>query len=104
MGPRLNAPSAQFTYFDVHAHTDTPQTGPSLSRVITGCAEHVQTPLPASRPTVSGWWSLTPSAAGGTPIYLKPYWQACRPGTQLTSAESCGSNIACCCADVGGYE
>ena len=23
---------------------------------------------------------------------------------QLTSAESCGSNIACCCADVGGYE
>ena len=31
MGPRLNAPSAQFTYFDVHAHTDTPQTGPSAA-------------------------------------------------------------------------
>ena len=29
MGPRLNAPSAQFTFFDVHAHSDTPQTGPS---------------------------------------------------------------------------
>ena len=29
MGPRLNATSAQFTYFDVHTHTDTPQTGPS---------------------------------------------------------------------------
>ena len=29
MGPRLKTPSTQFTYFDVHAHTDTPQTGPS---------------------------------------------------------------------------
>ena len=27
MGPRLNAPSAQFTYFDVHAHTDTRSDG-----------------------------------------------------------------------------
>ena len=35
---------------------------------------------------------------------LKLRRHACRPGTQLTSAESCGSNIACCCADVGGYE
>ena len=35
---------------------------------------------------------------------LKLCRQTCRPGTQLTSAESCGSNIACCCADVGGYE
>ena len=35
---------------------------------------------------------------------LKPCRQSCRPGTQLTSAELCGSNIACCCADVGGYE
>ena len=29
MGPRLKTPSTQFTHFDVHAHTDTPQTGPS---------------------------------------------------------------------------
>ena len=29
MGPRLKTPSTQFTYFDVHAHTDTPQSGPS---------------------------------------------------------------------------
>ena len=35
---------------------------------------------------------------------LKLRRHTCRPGTQLTSAESCGSNIACCCADVGGYE
>ena len=39
----------------------------------------------------------------GTPA-LKLRRQTCRPSTQLTSAESCGSNTACCCADVGGYE
>ena len=30
MGPRLNTTSARFTGLDVHAHTDTPQSGPSV--------------------------------------------------------------------------
>ena len=34
----------------------------------------------------------------------RPCWQQCLPGTQLISAELCGSTITCCCADVGGYE
>ena len=48
-----------------------------------------------------------PASATGDAIVIKLLSHAgshAFPGTQLISAELCGSTITCCCADVGGYE